>query len=143
MRERLAKWIAAGTIVVIAGLALLFARLQNPPAGEEVAQPAVGDATPTPARMPVSAGAAGRAVYDGLGCARCHSIAGEGSPRYPLDGVGSRREREEIRAWVLGLEDVEDSLSSAVLRRKAEYRGIPPGDLEALLDLLSGLHGSG
>ena len=34
------------------------------------------------------------------GCARCHSIAGRGNPRSPLDGVGARLSAVEIRRWI-------------------------------------------
>lgn len=30
-------------------------------------------------------------------CLACHAIAGEGNVKRPLDGIGSRRSREEIR----------------------------------------------
>ena len=35
-------------------------------------------------------------------CARCHSIAGKGNPRRPLDGVGARRNAAELRDWNIG-----------------------------------------
>jgi mono/diheme cytochrome c family protein len=33
-------------------------------------------------------------------CSVCHSIAGQGNPKGPLDGVGGRLSREEIAAWI-------------------------------------------
>ncbi|HCU53849.1 MAG TPA: hypothetical protein DIC36_06085 [Gammaproteobacteria bacterium] len=39
-------------------------------------------------------------MYAEQACARCHSIAGRGSDRSPLDGVGGRLSEVEIRVWL-------------------------------------------
>lgn len=43
----------------------------------------------------------GWAVYQAERCSSCHSTAGQGSPRYPLDGVGDRHSAEVLRYWVI------------------------------------------
>jgi len=40
--------------------------------------------------------AAGRATFERLNCAMCRAIAGCGNPSLPLDGVGSRRDRDAL-----------------------------------------------
>jgi mono/diheme cytochrome c family protein len=40
-------------------------------------------------------------VYAAQRCASCHSIDGQGNRRYPLDGVGSRLDRETVRTWIV------------------------------------------
>ncbi len=42
----------------------------------------------------------GREVYAMQKCALCHSIAGIGGKKMPLDRVGSRLKSEDIRKWV-------------------------------------------
>lgn len=42
----------------------------------------------------------GREVYAMQKCALCHSIAGIGGKKMPLDRVGSRLKPEDIRKWV-------------------------------------------
>jgi cbb3-type cytochrome oxidase cytochrome c subunit len=42
----------------------------------------------------------GREVYVMQKCALCHSIAGIGGQKMPLDRVGSRLKSEDIRKWV-------------------------------------------
>ena len=42
----------------------------------------------------------GREVYAMQKCTLCHSIAGIGGKKMPLDRVGSRLKSEEIRKWV-------------------------------------------
>ena len=45
--------------------------------------------------------AKGRKVYEASvpKCQACHSIAGVGNAKGPLDGVGSKLNAEEIKAW--------------------------------------------
>lgn len=142
MRERLAKGIAVATIAVIAVLAFLFARLQNPSV-ETTATSSVPTGAPAPAEESPPSVQAGREIYDRRGCALCHSIAGEGNPRYPLDGVGARRERAVLRGWILGLEAPADSLPPSALRVKRGYQDLPAGEIEALLDFVSSLKSGG
>jgi len=42
----------------------------------------------------------GREVYVMQKCALCHSIAGIGGQKMPLDRVGSSLKSEDIRKWV-------------------------------------------
>jgi cytochrome c1 len=42
----------------------------------------------------------GKEVYAMQKCALCHSIAGIGGKKMPLDRVGSRLKPEDIRKWV-------------------------------------------
>lgn len=124
MREKWARRVAilAGSLVVI--LAMIFAGLQNPVKPDPVVDdtvappeaPSNGKFSPIPAekpdapakpapaatvaQAPSSKIKAGQSVYVDQACARCHSIAGSGSPRSPLDGVGARLSEAEIRAWI-------------------------------------------
>jgi len=44
----------------------------------------------------------GRKVYDATmpKCGMCHSIAGKGNAKGPLDGVGDRLTAEDTKAWM-------------------------------------------
>jgi len=42
---------------------------------------------------------AGKAVYAAQKCKMCHSIAGEGNIKWPLDGVGKKLKADEIVKW--------------------------------------------
>jgi len=101
MRERLARRIAFLTGALVVTLAVLFARSQNPPGVPKPLPPETTTAAPA-LRAPAASAqvARGEQLYLDLGCARCHSIAGRGNPRLPLDGVGSRSSETEIRAWI-------------------------------------------
>ena len=57
----------------------------------------VGLAVPV---MAQDAKAAGEKVYAEQKCSVCHSIAGKGNAKGPLDDVGSRLSPDDIRAWL-------------------------------------------
>jgi mono/diheme cytochrome c family protein len=111
-------------------LSVGFAALQNP---STAAAPAPTTISATPDT------AAGRRVYDANGCAACHAVAGQGNPRSPLDGIGSRLGSEEIRQWIVGDEAVQDDLSPRALKAKREYAALPAADLDALVAYLQAL----
>jgi mono/diheme cytochrome c family protein len=71
----------------------------------------------------------GRRVYDRERCATCHAIAGKGNRRYPLDGVGSRLSRDDVRKWVVAPQEMQQGV------RKRSYR-LPEAELEALVAYL-------
>ena len=81
-------------------------------------------------------GALGRNVFEEQRCTACHSVAGLGNPRYPLDGV-SRLSPEELRDWITGSGPAKDLLSSTVLRRKERYKTLPAEEMNALITYLS------
>ena len=43
----------------------------------------------------------GEQVYMDQKCSLCHSIAGKGNTKGPLDSVGTKLKAEEIRQWVV------------------------------------------
>lgn len=112
-------------------LALVFAWIQNPTSREA---PRVSSAAP--ATAPADPG---RSVYEAHGCATCHSIAGVGNPRYPLDGVGTRRGKEGIRDWIVGAAHLEASIPNGPFRMKQKYQGLPAPELDALVGYMQSL----
>lgn len=132
MREQLARWVALLTAIVTVALALWFAWIHNPPL------PAVAPGAPPPAPVAPLA-EAGRAVYEVQRCASCHAIAGVGSPRFPLDGVGRRHDAQAMAAWIVGAPEVADALPASAVRRKQRYAELPPHELDALVAYMLGL----
>jgi hypothetical protein len=134
MRRQLrARWLAAASAAVVVATSALFALLRNPldpmRSGEDSAQglPAV----------PAETVMAGAAAFDRLGCTRCHSIAGSGSPAIPLDGIGRRLDAAAIRDWALGEGQAAVRLPSHVIRVKVLARDDP--DLPVLIEYLASL----
>jgi mono/diheme cytochrome c family protein len=134
MRQRIAIIVSALTVTLLVGLSAVFAASQNRAAPLAAAAPA--SSSPAVAAVPVQLqrdSAAGRALFVKAGCERCHSVAGAGSGRYPLDGVGARRSRASLREWMLGTGAVRDSLPPSAIRAKEAYARMPARDLESLL----------
>ncbi|MGL1834849.1 c-type cytochrome [Rhodocyclaceae bacterium SMB388] len=131
MREELARWVALLTVVVTVSLSALFAWVHN--SGDEPERAAAG-------RLPAVASKLvdhpGHAVFVAQRCTSCHSVGGEGSPRYPLDGVGARLDREAIRKWIVGAPELQDQLPASAFRRKQQYQALPDAELEVLVDWL-------
>jgi len=75
----------------------------------------------------------GAEVYREQKCQACHSIAGVGNRRYPLDGVGTKLTEEEIRKWIVAPREMNPKVS------KRAYDKLPKGDLEALVAYLKTL----
>jgi cytochrome c oxidase subunit 2 len=136
MRESTAKGAALGTGAMIVAAVALFAALQQ--VDREVAAP-VAEAETAPIapqdqpQVPDTILALGARVYDEQGCAGCHSIAGVGSPRSPLDGVGTRLTAERIRLWIVDPQAARPGV------RKPSYDDLPVAELEALVAYLRSL----
>ncbi|MEO6002670.1 MAG: cytochrome c [Opitutus sp.] len=136
MREVIARLVCVFAVGVIVALSHVFAVWHNP-GDRQTPVPTVvsgsSDATPS---GPV---VVGRRIYDDHGCASCHAIAGEGNPRHPLDGVGSRLKATELREWITASGSTADDLAPSVVRRKQSYRELAPTEMEALIAYLGSL----
>lgn len=144
MRENWARLIAAITAVLVVSLAVVFALIQNldDPADtalqaspSEIISPLPEQATSTPAELITS----GRDVYLSQGCARCHSIAGEGNTSMPLDGVAARHNASELRNWITGDDSLKGIMSARMLSIKQGYQSLPDEQLRALVVYLQSL----
>jgi cytochrome c553 len=149
MRERIAVGVSVLAAALLVSLSAVFARSQNPPGdaggsgGAELAE--VGGSGGAEPALPAvvhtlsADSVGGRAVFVANGCARCHSVAGEGNARNPLDGVGARRTLEELRAWTVGAEALADSLPPSAYRAKQAFQQVPEEELAQLIAYLSSL----
>jgi mono/diheme cytochrome c family protein len=150
MREKIALRAALGTGAVVVLAVVLFADLRErdaggdpaivagtPPTHTAVDLPQRGPSAPAGAAAPLAAAdtllARGERVYREQQCGACHSIAGVGSPRSPLDGVGSRLTADRIRLWIVDPQAARPGI------RKPAYDDLPPADLEALVAYMQSL----
>lgn len=124
MRERLAQWLAVATGLLLLALAATLAGWHSH-----------GPAPPATAVSPELL-THGTQVYAEQGCARCHSLAGKGNPRLPLDAVGSRRDAVALRHGITGDVATGAALSARVRAVKAGYAQLPDTDMAALIAYL-------
>ena len=129
MRERWVRIVAALTGALVVLLAASFAWVQTPRAPAEAA------ATEA-AKPPAALVEAGRAIYEEQGCAMCHAIGGQGNPRAPLDGVGSRHDAAALRDWILATGEAGAKLPARTARMKQDYRALAAQELDALVAYL-------
>ncbi len=142
MREKRARRIAFLTGLLVLLLAIAFSVMQNPVqfpdaiANREQAPPVERQESLVldPERIE-----AGLQVYKQQSCARCHSIAGTGNPRIPLDDVGARRTAAELSDWIIGAEALQGELPERVFRLKQSYRELSGEDHDALVIYMQSL----
>ena len=153
MREIIARVVSVLSVVLIVGLSFLFAAEHNPPTAD-VSFDGAAKSPPVEKTIPVAPpddanggehiaiaassanGERGGAIYAQQKCATCHSIAGEGNPRNPLDGVGARWDPDELRDWVIGDGVAKEVLSQAMIKRKQRYKNMPAEDMKTLVAYL-------
>jgi mono/diheme cytochrome c family protein len=82
----------------------------------------------------------GEAVYTAQKCQTCHSVAGKGSKKNPLDGVGAKLSADEIRQWITdptAMTAKTKSTKKPPMPKK--YSSLPAADLDALVAYMSSL----
>jgi mono/diheme cytochrome c family protein len=82
--------------------------------------------------------AAGEKVYAEQKCSICHSLAGKGNAKGPLDDVGSKLSADEIRAWIA---DAKVMTVKTKAPRKPEMKAytLPKDEVDALVTYLSAM----
>jgi cytochrome c2 len=80
----------------------------------------------------------GKKLYATYKCDKCHQIAGRGSKKGPLDGVGAKLAAADIKKWFTNTADMEAKLEKKPTGTDAmsyalKTKGIEPGEIEALV----------
>ena len=75
----------------------------------------------------------GAAVYAAQKCMTCHSIAGKGQAKGPLDGVGSKLTADEIREWIVTPAAATKKHNATRKPPMRAYPKLPAEDLDALV----------
>jgi mono/diheme cytochrome c family protein len=84
---------------------------------------------------------AGQKVYAAQKCSVCHSIAGKGNAKGPLDKVGSKLTAEEIRQWLVSADEMTKQTKAARKPPMKSYPNLPKEDLDALIAYMQSLKG--
>jgi len=144
MRKLWAKIITLLTAVLVFLLSIIFAIQQNPHQSPTLDIEAEKSITSTGTLSESDTGETiaainGRKVFETQNCMRCHSIAGKGNPRNPLDDVGKHLTAKAIRQWIQADNELKDKLSTHVFLAKQTYRNLPDKDMDALVNYLQRL----
>jgi mono/diheme cytochrome c family protein len=81
----------------------------------------------------------GMKVYVDQKCAVCHSIAGKGNAKGPLDDVGSRLTEEEVRQWIVNPAEMTKKTNAARKPPMRAYPKLPKDDLDAVVAYMMSL----
>jgi mono/diheme cytochrome c family protein len=83
--------------------------------------------------------ARGEKVYVDQKCSLCHSIAGKGNAKGPLDDVGSKLSPADIRAWITDAKGMTAKTGATRKPDMRSYASLPKEDVDALVAYLSSL----
>jgi len=81
----------------------------------------------------------GQQVFTAQKCAICHSIAGQGNKKGPLDDVGARRSADEIRQWIVSAPEMAAKVKAERKPPMKAYASLPNDELDALVAYLLSL----
>ncbi len=83
--------------------------------------------------------AAGEKVYAKENCKMCHSIAGVGNKKNPLDGVGTKLSADDIKLWIQKPKDAEEKFKSTATPKMKAYPDLKDPDLSDLVAYMESL----
>ncbi len=81
----------------------------------------------------------GQEVYAARKCSMCHSVAGKGNPKGPLEGVGTKWKPEEIREWIVNWKQMAEKHHATRKPPMLDFSKLPKADVDALVAYLQTL----
>jgi len=83
--------------------------------------------------------AQGAQVYVTQKCGLCHSVAGKGNKKHPLDGVGAKLSADDIRKWIVSPKEMEAKMTTPPKPPMKAFPNLPAADLDALVAYVQSL----
>lgn len=78
----------------------------------------------------------GAAVFTAQKCSLCHSLAGKGNAKGPLDEIGSKLTADEIRRWIVTPAEMGAKAKATRKPVMKAFPNLPKEDLDALVAFL-------
>jgi mono/diheme cytochrome c family protein len=82
--------------------------------------------------------AKGEKVFTDQKCSLCHSVAGKGNVKGPLDGVGGKLSEADIRAWITDSQGMTTK-TGATRKPVMKQYSLPKDDVDALVAYVASL----
>jgi len=82
---------------------------------------------------------AGQKAFAAQKCSICHSIAGQGNKKGPLDGIGTKLSADEIRQWLMNAPEMAAKVKAERKPAMKVYATLPKNDLDGLVAYLYSL----
>ena len=89
--------------------------------------------------VPVSAGAQGQQVFEAQKCSLCHSVAGKGNAKGPLDGVASKYSAAELKQWIVNPTEMSKKHNATRKPPMKSFASLAAADVDALVAYLQTL----
>jgi mono/diheme cytochrome c family protein len=82
----------------------------------------------------------GQELFTAQKCTMCHSVAGQGNKKYPLDGIGAKLSADEIKEWIVN-PDAQQAKKGGdkPLMKMKSFKTLPTADIDALVAYVSSL----
>jgi mono/diheme cytochrome c family protein len=81
----------------------------------------------------------GMKLFETQKCGICHSVAGKGSKRSPLDGVGKKLTEAQVREWLTDPASAAKKANSTIKPPMLSYSKLPATDVDALVAYMMSL----
>jgi mono/diheme cytochrome c family protein len=81
----------------------------------------------------------GQKAYAAQKCSVCHSIAGKGNAKGPLDSVGAKLSADEIRQWIVNAPEMAGKTKATRKPPMKSYSSLPKEDVDGLVAYLQTL----
>jgi mono/diheme cytochrome c family protein len=98
----------------------------------------IGIAAPAFAQSPAAI-EKGVTIFTAQKCALCHSVAGKGNPKGPLDEVGSTLTAAEIRQWLVNPAEMREKAHAERKPAMKSFSTLSKDDLDALVAYIGSL----
>lgn len=96
----------------------------------------IGWALPAAAQ---DAGAKGEKLFTDNKCTICHSVAGKGNVKQPLDGMGKKMSGAEIKLWLTDPRAAETKAGIKPKLPMKSFATLPAADIDALVAYVASL----
>jgi len=83
--------------------------------------------------------AKGKQVFTDQKCSLCHSIAGQGNKKGPLDDVAAKLSAADIRAWITNAPDMAAKAKADRKPPMKAYTDLGKADVDSLIAYLQSL----
>lgn len=75
----------------------------------------------------------GQKLYAEQKCSMCHSVAGKGNAKGPIDDAGTKYTAEELRQWLINPKEMTAKVKSTRKPPMSNYAKLSKEDIEALV----------
>lgn len=92
-----------------------------------------------PAIAAAQDGAAGQKIFEAQKCSLCHSVAGKGNAKGPLDGVAKKYDAAALKLWITDSAEMAKKHNASRKPPMKSFASLPPADVDALVAYLQTL----